>query len=224
MEENCAVVWKDGAKGCAVIDPGMFYEGETGILLEYLKSNALEVDAILITHGHFDHVFGAGPLSRATGAKVYMDKKDVAIMNMHRETAKRLGFKAHPFDEFEVTDISGQESISAGGIDWRIFSVPGHSVGSVAYIDDDDKLVFSGDVLFRGSIGRTDMEYGDYDVLMDSINRKLLTLPGDYEVIPGHGPSTTIAEEAMTNPFLQPADEPFDPDADPISLSGVIDK
>lgn len=209
LQACCAVVWKDGGKGCAVIDPGMFYPEERPQLTDYIDAQGLSVDAILLTHGHFDHFYGAGFLQKRTGAKVYIHPRDVVVASHQMDSVARLALKNHPYEPFEPTDVAEGDSISAGGISWRVLETPGHSPGGVAYIDDEDAVVFPGDTLFAGSIGRTDLEDGDYDILMDSLLHKILTLPDEYEVIPGHGPSTTIGAEALTNPFLQPFNEPL---------------
>ena len=205
------MAWKEGAAGCAVIDPGLFYIQERDVPLDFITEQGLKVDAILLTHGHFDHFFGAGYLQKKTGAKVYIHPADVVVGMHQMSTMTKLALKNHPFDEFTPTDVADGDIIEAGGISWRVLETPGHSPGGVAYVDEDDALVVPGDTLFAGSIGRSDLEGGDYDVLMDSLLHKLLTLPDEYEVIPGHGPGTTIGAEALSNPFLQPFNEPIDP-------------
>lgn len=203
---NCVVLWADGSKTCTVTDPGMSSPDGLNQLVSFLKEHDLVPDAILLTHGHFDHVWGVDRLLSCWKVPVYLHPDDRDIMDRVASSFREMSSLVR--HDFESIDIAEGEVLSTGGTDWTILHTPGHSPGSVCYYSAKDKLLLSGDTLFAGSIGRTDLSGGDYDQLMQSIQAKLLALPGETDVIPGHGQPTTIAREGMYNPFLQPFNEP----------------
>ena len=212
---NCIVLWEDGgvrAEGsagipCAVVDPGLFDAREEGMLVSFLKENGLAPDAILLTHGHFDHCWGVASLVRRYGCPVYMDPADKPVLHMKSTLLDRLmpGAEVEPFDFLPLSDGM---VLRAGGASWQVIATPGHTPGGVCFYCEEAQVLLSGDTLFAGSIGRTDLMGGDYDALIKSIMDKVMGLPGDTDVIPGHGHPTTISREAATNPFLIPFNEP----------------
>lgn len=211
LSENTLIV--SGVPGkCAVIDPGYDGPEEREALLGFLRREGLVPDAILITHGHNDHVCGAADLQQLYGIPVYMSAADWPVLRYFQRIAK-YGFRIPDID-FSTTDIADGQTIKAGGLEFKVIATPGHSPGCVCYLEEDSKVIFTGDTLFAGAIGRTDLYLGDYEPLIKNVMEKLMTLPGDITVYPGHGGPTTIGEERMTNPFLEPFNEPEETDYD----------
>ena len=204
----CAVLYRQGNSRCTVVDPGMSSPEGVDELDGFLKARSLEPDAIFLTHGHFDHVWGVEKLLERYPVPVYMHPADRGILEDGASAFPGMpGLKAFRH-HFPTRDIADGDVLESAGTRWRVIGTPGHTPGSVCFYAEPDNLLLSGDTLFAGSIGRTDLVGGDYDVLMASIREKLLTLPGETEVIPGHGQPTTIAREGMYNPFLEPFNEP----------------
>ena len=205
---NCSVHWEEGQKACTLVDPGMSSDDGVKELTGFLQKEGLTPDAILLTHGHFDHVWGVEKLLKIYPVPVYMHPADMGILADGASVFKGMqSFKVFQHN-IATTDIADGDVITSGGTEWKVIHTPGHTPGGVCFYSALNNLLISGDTLFAGSIGRTDLGGGDYDVLMQSIQQKLLTLPGDTDVIPGHGQPTSIAQEGMHNPFLQPFNEP----------------
>jgi len=207
---NCTVLWADGQQACTVVDPGMSAPESVDELLGFFQSHGLTPDAIFLTHGHFDHVWGVEKLLERYQVPVYLHPADKNIMDEVAagfRGAQSFSFLKH---HFPTVDIADGQVIHSAGTAWTVLHTPGHTPGGVCYYSADNNLLLSGDTLFAGSIGRTDFAGGDYDVLMASIKEKLLNLPGETDVIPGHGQPTSIAREGMYNPFLEPFNEPFE--------------
>lgn len=205
---NCVVLWADGSRRCTVVDPGMSSDSGARELLDYFSREDLAPDAILLTHGHFDHVWGVERLLELYPVPVYMHPADKGLLadgSTAFPGAQSIKMLRH---SFSTEDVADGDVISTAGVDWKVIHTPGHTPGGVCYWSEENGVLLSGDTLFAGSIGRTDLQGGDYDVLMASIKEKLLNLPGDTDVIPGHGQPTTIAREGMYNPFLEPFNEP----------------
>lgn len=219
---NCVVLWEDGQSFCTVVDPGMSSEEGTKDLVDFLENHKLTPDAILLTHGHFDHVWGVEKLLARYKVPVYLHPLDKDIMDKMTGTspsAQSFSFLKH---DFPTVDLEDEEVVTTAGTSWKVIHTPGHTPGGVCFYSADNSLLLSGDTLFAGSIGRTDLYGGDYDQLMASIQGRLLTLPGDTDVIPGHGQPTSIAQEGMHNPFLQPFNEPGgDFPEEGISIEGI---
>ena len=204
----CYVIWDEGKKGSAVVDPGMIYDEEINRIFSFLEENALKPEKILLTHGHFDHVYGVAPLVERFGCEVFMHPSD-------KERTEEMNVLMQYMDldaprPFEFTEVHENDHIKIGDLDLEVMEIPGHTEGSVAWVDREDKVVFTGDTLMKDSIGRTDLPGGDYDCIIKSLMDKLMGLDGDYAVLPGHGPETSIGYEASHNPFLIPFNEPDD--------------
>ena len=206
---NCIVLWRDKGPACTVVDPGMSSPDGAAQLTGFLQENGLVPDAVFLTHGHFDHVWGVDKLLAVFPAPVYMHPADQAVLDNRGgiRSTDSFSFLRHGF---ATVDIADGEVLTSAGTSWKVIHTPGHTPGCVCYYSAEDNLLLSGDTLFAGTIGRTDLEGGDYDAIMTSIKDKLLTLPGETDVIPGHGAPTTIAREGMYNPFLEPFNEPYD--------------
>ena len=208
FQTRCSIVW-DSEGNCAFIDPGCISAVEMKALLDTVSRKNLKPVCIMLTHGHFDHILGTAELSRHLGGlPVYMHPADKFTLENNEYFCRCFG--APMPEAFETADICEGSVIEVGNLRFEVIETPGHTVGGVCYLERAEKVLFSGDTLFAGAIGRTDHPGGDYDRIMESIFTKLLHLEGDTKVIPGHGPCSEIATERMTNPFLMPFNEPYE--------------
>ncbi len=215
FQQRCSLVWDDNGE-CAIIDPG-FYDGqERDQLFGYIEQNKLHPVCIMLTHAHFDHISGMAEAAAKYDIPVYMDRADMIIMEeANVELCRSFGFRipkgcgGENVDVCRYIYIKESDIIKVGDLRFEVISTPGHTPGGVCFLEREAKILFSGDTLFAGAIGRTDNRWGDYDALIGGILSKLMVLDGNIDVIPGHGPVTSIAREGMTNPFLLPFNEPF---------------
>jgi hydroxyacylglutathione hydrolase len=197
IAENCFIARQDGGDHAIVIDPGE----EAPRLIGAIEELGLTVDAILLTHTHFDHIGAVAPLARATGAPVYCPEIEKDVLANINAYVPWPGFG--PFEDYLADNlVSGGEKLELAGFDIDVIFTPGHSPGHVTYSIPAEQAIFSGDVLFQGSIGRTDLPGGDHTTLLGSIARLLDALPDETRVHPGHMGITTLARERATNPFL----------------------
>jgi glyoxylase-like metal-dependent hydrolase (beta-lactamase superfamily II) len=181
-----------------VVDPG----DETARILEVIAKHGLTVKAIVVTHAHIDHIGGAQKLKHATGAPVYMNLNDEALQDMMGVQAAWLGVETPEAVKIDAPAKEGDRLV-IGATEFHVLDIPGHTQGSISlWIPEEGKLV-AGDTLFRDSIGRTDLPGGDGRQILRSIHDKLLPLPDETVVIPGHGETTTIGREKQRNPFLR---------------------
>ncbi|MHC4396851.1 MAG: MBL fold metallo-hydrolase [Planctomycetota bacterium] len=199
-ETNCYVLRVDeSAKDCLIVDTGL----EAGALIEFLQSHELNPVIAVFTHGHADHITGI-PLLRENypDIKIYIHKLDAKMLTRATSNLSLLAgrvFRTKPADCL----IEEPDVIEAAGIKLEVLHTPGHTRGGISLYSKDEQILFSGDALFAGSVGRTDMPGGNMGQLIAGIKEKLLPLPEETVVYPGHGPVTTIAREKMNNPFLQ---------------------
>lgn len=196
IQANCYILGDEQTREAVVIDPG----GDTPVLVRSLEARRLKPVAILATHGHFDHVEGLAALKRATGAPIHVHRGDLPLIQGMTGQGLLFGVRveaAPPPDAF----LEDGDTVRFGGHSLQVLHTPGHSPGSVSYLMD--KMVFVGDLLFAGSIGRTDLQGGDYDTLLRSVRTKIFSLPEDTIVYPGHGPATSVGTEKRTNPFFR---------------------
>ena len=196
LQSNSYLVVDERSRQAAVIDPGM----ESESVLEVVRHEGLRVESLIITHGHFDHVFSSAAFKAETGAQVIMHPDDVPLLLEMPETARFFGFKAPPPPQPDRLVREG-DVIKVGDLALRVLETPGHTPGGISLCLDN--AVFVGDTLFAGSVGRTDLRGGSLDALLRSIRTRLLTLPDWTVVYPGHGAATSIGAERRDNPFLQ---------------------
>lgn len=195
---NCAVIADPETKEAIVLDPG----DEPDRILEVLRRNELKAVTLLHTHAHFDHVGVTARMKKETGAPIFLHEGDLPLYARLPEQGRLFGFD---FEAPEAVDrfLAEGDRVTCGGGFLEVLHTPGHTPGSVCFrLGGDRPVLFSGDTLFRRSIGRTDLPGGSTPQILSSIETKLLTLPGDLAVLPGHGEPTTIAEEARLNPFV----------------------
>lgn len=180
---------------CAVFDVG----GDPAPIMDYIHDNALTLTHIVVTHLHCDHLYGVAELARATGAPVWGSGADRYLLDTDLGAGGFMGLPR--IEPFAFTDVAPGDCTVAGR-PCRILATPGHSPGSLSAYFPQDGVVFTGDLLFARSIGRTDFPGGDTEALLASVREKIFTLPGETQVYPGHGPSTTVAAERRHNPFF----------------------
>lgn len=197
--ENCFLVWDAQSREASVIDPGAYPSQEVDQLVRAVEDNGLTLVRVLLTHAHIDHVAGLYPVCQHFRLPVTMHRDGIKLLDQAPIYGSVMRFD-------EVRGMEGLEYAFVNGGDvvgpFECRHVPGHCPGSLAFVLHQDRKVFTGDALFRGSIGRTDLPGGDYDLLIGSIRSQLLTLDDDYEVLPGHGDTSTVGEEKMSNGFL----------------------
>lgn len=208
FQTNCFVVWDENKK-CAIADPGCASDKEMAELRNFIADRGLEPVCILLTHCHFDHTYGVAALAGAYGIPVYAGKEEMFTVETTNPQICRVFGLPLP-EKFDMNLVSEGDIIEVGTLRFEALQTPGHSKGGLCWLERNEKTLLSGDTLFAGAIGRSDHPGGDYNVLMKSIFEKLLMLEGDTRVLPGHGPSSDISTERMTNPFLLPFNEPYE--------------
>jgi hydroxyacylglutathione hydrolase len=197
LQCNCSIIGDDATREAMVIDPGDNIDD----ILALVEKHKLQVKQIVITHAHIDHVGGAMKLRAATGAPILLNQNDYALLKMLDVQAAWIGMKNPGKVEID-NDLGQSDTLRAGSLTANVIHTPGHTEGSVClYFPAESKLI-AGDTLFAGSIGRTDLPGGSMEKIIKSLHEKVLALPDDTLVVPGHGPLTTIGEERESNPFL----------------------
>lgn len=212
---NCWVLATGIGQECVVVDPGIGQPHLVSEIRSLVDSHRLKISAILITHGHLDHTFSILPLQRdVNGGTVLVHRSDrdlladptlamgAAALALFQELSKRYGAKFEEPNEIQI--LEDQQDIDLAGMQMRIIHTPGHTPGSIVAVVNDSHLV-SGDTLFAGSIGRTDLSRGSAADMQITLREKIAVLPGELEVLPGHGERTTIDRELRTNPYLRAA-------------------
>ena len=198
VAENCFILRTDGSERGLIVDPG----DEPDRLLHAIEQLGLSIEAVLVTHTHFDHIGAVAPVARATGAPVYCPELETHVLADIMSYVPWPGFG--PFESYQADEtLRGGERLELAGLEIDVISTPGHSPGHVSYSIPSEEALFSGDVLFQGSVGRTDLPGGDWPTLARSIATLLDTLPAETRVYPGHMGLTTLGREQATNPFLQ---------------------
>src|SRR5215469_13957443 len=198
LQCNCSVVGDEQSHEAMVIDPGDQIEE----ILSILRQATLTLKYIVVTHAHIDHIGGAMKLKAATGAPILLNQNDLALLKMLDMQAGWLGMP--PPEPVKVDEsLNEGQKLQIGNISSQVIQTPGHTEVSICLLFSSEKKLIAGDTLFAGSIGRTDLPGGSFDKIIRSLHEKILTLPDETVVVPGHGPLTTIAEERNSNPFLK---------------------
>ena len=198
LRENTYLVW-DNTKECIIIDAGNMANGENRILAEMIDSRGLKPVMAVNTHGHFEHTGGVKFVCEEYGAKFACSSKDDFLMS--REPSTMYGLKCNPVPEIDI-DLDKCDELKFGDTTLRVIKTPGHTPGHVSLYDAETKSLFTGDTLFRESIGRTDLPGGDYSWIMRSILEQLVPLGDDVTIYPGHEGESTIGHEVLYNPFI----------------------
>jgi glyoxylase-like metal-dependent hydrolase (beta-lactamase superfamily II) len=198
FQQNCSLVYDEEAKAGAVVDPG----GDVAQILKAVEQSGVKIEKILLTHGHIDHAGGAADLRDALGVKIEgPNRQDLFLLERLPESGAQFGIAGLRSVVPDRWLLEGDE-VTVGGLVFDIFETPGHTPGSVVFYNSENRFALMGDVLFQGSIGRTDLPRGDHATLIKSIREKLFPLGDDVVFLPGHGPAGNIGEERRTNPFL----------------------
>lgn len=201
VQENTYILYNDD-KQCCIIDPGCYFAKEEKVLVDFIKENELQPILLLNTHCHLDHIFGNRFIHKTFGLTLHLHPLEQPVLE-YGPTAGQMW--QMPFDNYdgELKFLQEGDTVKIGKEELHVLFTPGHSPGSISFYSKEHKFLISGDVLFEGSVGRTDLPGGSFPVLEESIKTKLFTLSEDVIVYPGHGASTTIGDEMKTNPFVK---------------------
>jgi hydroxyacylglutathione hydrolase len=200
VSENTYILYNEHNMGI-IIDPGCYYDDEKESLISWVKQKKLDIKNLVNTHCHLDHVFGNKFIAETYNLELYCHKNEEIVLNYAPTSGLNWGL---PFDNYtgKLNFLDETDTITLGQDVIKILNTPGHSPGSISFYAEAEKFIISGDVLFRESIGRTDLPGANHQTLLDSIKEKLFTLPNDITVYSGHGQPTTIGYEKRNNPFL----------------------
>ena len=202
FSENTYIIWEDDSFEAAIVDPGCYDENEEKIIADFISTNNLKIKYLINTHCHIDHIFGCEFIKQKYNPIYLIPEQDLPLLQNADKQAETFGIemKIPPKPDNFITEDTILELAEN---ELKFYFTPGHTQGEYCIYIQEDKILISGDVLFKGSIGRTDLWGGDYDTLLDSINNKLMVIPNDVKVFPGHGEETTIGDEKTHNPFLK---------------------
>ena len=199
FQQNCSLIFDEEAKRGAIVDPG----GDVPVILKAIEQANVGIEKILLTHGHIDHAGGAAELRDALGVKIEGPQRDdLFLLNDLPKSGAKYGMVDARVVVPDRWLVEGDE-VTVAGLKFSILHAPGHSPGSVIFFNDENRFALMGDVLFQGSVGRTDFPYGSEKTLLKSIREKVLPLGDDVVFLPGHGPASQIGVERKTNPFIQ---------------------
>lgn len=204
FQENTYVIADEATREAVIIDPGCYEQAEKEALSQFITDHNLTVNYLLLTHAHLDHVFGVAYVKRKFGVKAYLHERDMVIYDDVPARCELYGLRGYEHSEIDAFLKEG-ERFRFGNTALDVIFVPGHAPGHVAFVNHADHYVIGGDVLFRGSVGRTDFPYCNHADLINNIQTQFFTLPDDYVVYPGHMEPTTIGQEKRTNPHVQAA-------------------
>lgn len=201
IQENTYLLWDETGE-CAVIDAGCLFSQEENALVDFMEKNNLILKRVLNTHLHFDHAFGNAFLAKKYGVLPEAYEADEFLIPSMKDTVKRFGLNFEVIPQSLGKYLTDGEIVRFGNTELKVIHTPGHSPGGVCFYSEKDGVLFSGDTLFLESIGRTDLPGGSYETLIGSITKKLLSLPADTVVYPGHEDTTTIGHEKQFNPYF----------------------
>jgi len=198
LQQNCSILWCEETLQAAIIDPG----GDAHLIEQAVEQVGVSVEKILLTHGHIDHAAAATQISQRYEVDIEgPEKADESFLQSLPEQGKKWGIPALPVNPTRW--LSHDDKVNVGNLELDVKHCPGHTPGHVVFLYHPQKIAVVGDVIFQGSIGRTDLPLGDHDQLLMSIRDQILTLDDDWGFLPGHGPTSTIGQERNSNPFLQ---------------------
>ena len=200
--ENTYVVYDEKTKDCIIIDPGCYDSDEEKMLFNFISSKKLIPKRLINTHCHIDHIFGNNFVMKNWNIKLFTHKKEEELLNQSQNIAKSYGFENYQPSPKADYFIDENDNIKLGKEKFKIFFTPGHSPGHICLYNKKYNFLISGDVIFMNSIGRTDLPGGNHKTLIESINTKIINLPEETTIYCGHGPSTTLVNEKINNPFL----------------------
>lgn len=196
VQTNCYIVAADGSEKCVIMDPGDYAD----YILSEVNKAGYVIEAVLLTHGHFDHILAVDAIRKKTGCKIYAYEEERRLL---KDPKLNVSVACGPgISENADVYLKEGDTVDAAGLSFKVIATPGHTVGSVCYYVEDEAVIFSGDTLFEMSVGRTDLPTGSTGTLIRSIKEKLFTLPDDITVYPGHGPATSIGYEKQNNMFI----------------------
>lgn len=199
---NCYLVVDEATKKCAIVDPACEASYEDSQLVEYVEKSSLQVTHILLTHAHVDHIAGLRQVCQHYGLPVTMHADGRKLLRQAEAYGSVMGFAVDNMGDLDVAEINDNDILKVGETEIECRYVPGHCPGSMCFVIASEEAVITGDALFHFSIGRTDLPGGDYPTLIDYLKRRILTLPDDYMVLPGHGILSQIGKERKYNSFL----------------------
>ncbi|MBN1288926.1 MAG: MBL fold metallo-hydrolase [Actinobacteria bacterium] len=197
LDTNCYILMDEDVTEGYIIDPG----GQAGRIVQHAESLKLKCLGILCTHGHFDHIGAVGKVAELLEAPVMISKNDAGYLD---GSMKRIGIKMSSFiarNPSSIDRVGGGDEVAFGDYRARVLDTPGHTPGSISFLCENN--LFCGDLIFKGSVGRTDLKGSSTEDLLESIRREVLSLPDDYRIWPGHGPATTVGKERRSNPYLE---------------------
>lgn len=200
---NTYVLWDPESLECAVVDPGMIDDSEADALYGFIESRKLHVTQLIDTHSHLDHIFGNARVKEKYGVEIKAHPDDAFLAADLPSQAQRFGLRLPLTAQAIDVELHDGDTLYLGKEHIEIIAVPGHSPGSIALYCPESDFVITGDALFAGSIGRTDLPKGDYETLLASIRNRLMTMPDSTVILPGHGGESTIGRERVANPFIK---------------------
>lgn len=202
LHENCYLVYDEKSREAAVIDPGFYWDEETKKFSKFIEENDLQIKYLLCTHLHFDHIFGTTFIEDTYDVRISANIEDSPWITNFTQSVARFGIQPNTMPRPIGNPLHDEDTLMLGDESLRCIATPGHSAGGMCFYAPESNMLFAGDTLFQSSIGRTDFIDGNYAQLIHSIQKKLLPLPSETIVYPGHGDATSIGDEAKYNPYL----------------------
>lgn len=202
LHENCYLAYDEISREAAVIDPGFYWDEEKRKFTKFIEENNLHIKYLLCTHLHFDHIFGTTFIEDTYGVRLSANPEDNDWITNFTRSAERFGIPVNDTPRPVGYPLHDGDTLTLGEETLKCIATPGHSAGGMCFYSSDSNMLFAGDTLFQGSIGRTDFADGNYAQLIHSIQKQLLVLPPETTVYPGHGDPTSIGDEAQYNPYL----------------------